>query len=105
MSLDRFTSCGTLQAERIPRSNLIGVGVLPLQFAPGDSAHCLGLTGEETYSIRGLADLPGEITVQAEGPAGTRRFTARVPPDTPTEADYDRHGGILPHALRALLPT
>jgi aconitate hydratase len=81
------------------------MGVLPLQFAPGDSAHSLGLTGEETYTIRGLADLPAEITVQAEGPADTRRFTARVRLDTPTEADNCQHGGILPHALRALLPT
>ena len=91
--------------ERIHRSNLIGMGVLPLQFAPGDSARSLGLTGEEQYTIRGLAELPHEVTVEAEGAGGTTRFTARVRLDTPTEADYYRHGGILPYALRALLPT
>ncbi|MFH8737652.1 aconitate hydratase [Streptomyces sp. NPDC017964] len=91
--------------ERIHRSNLIGMGVLPLQFAPGDSARSLGLTGEEQYTIHGLAELPHEVTVEAEGAGGTTRFTARLRLDTPTEADYYRHGGILPYALRALLPT
>ncbi|MDK1347726.1 aconitate hydratase [Streptomyces sp. 378] len=92
--------------ERIHRSNLIGMGVLPLQFAPGDNARSLGLTGEETYTIHGLAELPREvITVEATGAGGTTRFTTRVRLDTPTEADYYRHGGILPYALRALLPT
>ncbi|MEU6331803.1 aconitate hydratase [Streptomyces sp. NPDC047049] len=91
--------------ERIHRSNLIGMGVLPLQFAPGDNAHSLGLTGEEKYTVHGLAELPHEVTVETEGPGGTTRFTARVRLDTPTEADYYRHGGILPYALRALLPT
>ena len=90
--------------ERIHRSNLIGMGVLPLQFAPGDSARSLGLTGEEQYTIHGLAELHDEVTVEAEGAGGTARFTARVRLDTPTEADYYRHGGILPYALRALLP-
>ncbi|MDQ0957934.1 aconitate hydratase [Streptomyces sp. B4I13] len=90
--------------ERIHRSNLIGMGVLPLQFAPGDSARSLGLTGEEQYTIHGLAELPHEVTVEAEGASGTTRFTTRLRLDTPTEADYYRHGGILPYALRALLP-
>ncbi|WP_107055901.1 aconitate hydratase [Streptomyces griseus] len=90
--------------ERIHRSNLIGMGVLPLQFAPGDSVRSLGLTGEEQYTIHGLAELHDEVTVEAEGAGGTTRFTARVRLDTPTEADYYRHGGILPYALRALLP-
>ncbi|MDX3354748.1 aconitate hydratase [Streptomyces sp. ME01-24h] len=93
--------------ERIHRSNLIGLGVLPLQFEPGQSRGSLGLSGEETYTVRGLedaADLPREVTVTADGPAGTIRFTARVRVDTATEAAYYRHGGILPYALRALLP-
>ncbi len=96
--------------ERIHRSNLIDLGVLPLQFQPGQTRESLGLTGEETYTIRGLAGtevegLPREVTVTADGGAGTIRFTARVRIDTPTEADYYRHGGILPYALRTLLPT
>jgi aconitate hydratase len=82
------------------------MGVLPLQFAPGENRESLGLTGEETYTIHGLAELPHEVTVTADGPdGGTVRFTARVRIDTPTEADYYRHGGILPYALRALLPA
>ncbi|MGW3044023.1 aconitate hydratase AcnA, partial [Kitasatospora sp. NPDC001159] len=91
--------------ERIHRSNLIGMGVVPLQFTPGENRETLGLTGEETYTVHGLADLPREVAVTAEGPTGTVRFTARVRIDTPTEADYYRHGGILPYALRALLPA
>ncbi|WP_371589142.1 aconitate hydratase [Streptomyces virginiae] len=90
--------------ERIHRSNLIGMGVLPLQFAPGDNVGSLGLTGDETYTVHGLAELPHEVTVEATGTGGTTRFTARLRLDTPTEADYYRHGGILPYALRALLP-
>ncbi|WP_030276493.1 aconitate hydratase [Streptomyces sp. NRRL B-24484] len=96
--------------ERIHRSNLIGLGVLPLQFAPGQSRESLGLSGEETYTIRGLAgadgQLPREVTVTADRPdAAPVEFTARVRIDTPTEADYYRHGGILPYALRTLLPA
>ncbi|WP_327425754.1 aconitate hydratase (plasmid) [Streptomyces sp. NBC_01527] len=92
--------------ERIHRSNLIGLGVLPLQFASGHSRESLGLTGEETYAVRGLAgagELPLEVTVTAVGPAGVLEFAARVRIDTGTEADYYRHGGILPYALRTLL--
>jgi aconitate hydratase len=91
--------------ERIHRSNLIGTGVLPLQFAPGQDAASLGLTGEETYSIRGLAgadEVPRTVTVTAAGPGGTLEFTATVRIDTPAEAAYYQHGGILPYVLRGL---
>jgi aconitate hydratase len=92
--------------ERIHRSNLIGMGVLPLQFASGESAQSLGLTGEETFSITGLAgaeEIPRSLTVRAEGPGGDRAFTADVRIDTPAEAAYYRHGGILQYVLRQLL--
>jgi aconitate hydratase len=97
--------------ERIHRSNLIGMGVLPLQFKPGDSAESLGLTGEELYSITGLentasedsAALPGEVTVRVDQGTQTREVTATVRIDTPAEASYFRHGGILPYVLRQLL--
>jgi aconitate hydratase len=91
--------------ERIHRSNLIGMGVLPLQFPPGQDAASLGLTGEETYAVRGLAgteEVPRTVTVTAAGPGGTREFTAAVRIDTPAEATYYRHGGILPYVLRSL---
>ena len=91
--------------ERIHRANLIGMGVLPLQFAPGDDAASLGLTGEETYAVRGLAgtgEVPRTVTVTASGPGGTREFTATARIDTPAEAAYYRHGGILPYVLRHL---
>ncbi|MCG6494381.1 aconitate hydratase [Kitasatospora sp. A2-31] len=91
--------------ERIHRSNLVGMGVLPLQFQPGQDARSLGLSGEEAYAVRGIADPSGDADVEATGPGGTTRFTARIRLDTPTEADYYRHGGILPHALRGLLPS
>jgi aconitate hydratase len=89
--------------ERIHRSNLVGMGILPLQFADGSSATSLGLTGEETFDIVGLdafraGDVPKEITVRA----GTVEFTARVRIDTPMEAEYFRHGGILSYVLRQL---
>jgi aconitate hydratase len=97
--------------ERIHRSNLIGMGVIPLQFPEGQSASSLGLTGEEVFSITGMAEAmanggpsPGEVQVSAEResaePIG---FAARVRIDTPREADYFRHGGILQYALRQLL--
>ena len=91
--------------ERIHRSNLIGMGVLPLQFAGGQDATTLRLTGEETYTIRGLAeaqDVPRTVTVTAASPGGPREFAATVRIDTPSEAAYDRHGGILPYVLRGL---
>src|SRR6185312_3146242 len=74
--------------ERIHRSNLIDMGVLPLQFAPGEDAASVGLTGEEAYAVRGLAgtgEVPRTVTVTASGPAGTREFTATVRIDTPAE--------------------
>ena len=89
--------------ERIHRSNLIGMGVLPLQFAPDEDATTLGLTGEEIYSVRGLAgaeEVPPTVTVTAASPGGTREFAAAVRIDTPGEAAYYRHGGILPYVLR-----
>jgi aconitate hydratase len=97
--------------ERIHRSNLIGMGVLPLQFKPGDSAENLGLTGGELYSITGLenatsgenAELPGEVTVRVDQDGQSRELTATVRIDTPAEAAYFRHGGILPYVLRQLL--
>jgi aconitate hydratase len=91
--------------ERIHRSNLIGMGVLPLQFPGGEDAASLGLTGEETYAVRGLAgaaEVPRTVTVAAAGPAGIREFPATVRIDTPAEAAYYRHGGILPYVLRRL---
>ena len=92
--------------ERIHRSNLIGMGVLPLQFLPGDSAASLGLTGEETYSISGLAGeegIPERVTIDADADGQSRRFEALVRVDTPAEAAYMRHGGILQYVLRQLL--
>jgi aconitate hydratase len=90
--------------ERIHRSNLIGMGVLPLQFNPGDTAASLGLTGSETFSVSGISALntggvPKEVTVKAD----SITFTAKVRIDTPGEADYYRHGGIMQYVLRSLL--
>ncbi|MCL2583051.1 MAG: aconitate hydratase AcnA [Streptosporangiales bacterium] len=89
--------------ERIHRSNLIGMGVLPLQFKPGESAESLGLTGQETFSVTGIEELnsgttPREVTVTADG----KEFKAVVRIDTPGEADYYRHGGIMQYVLRSL---
>jgi len=91
--------------ERIHRSNLVGMGVLPLQFAPGESAASLGLSGAETYEIGGFAaplaagEHPRELTVSADGSS----FRVRLRLDTPMEVEYYRHGGILPYVLRQLL--
>src|SRR4051794_18263578 len=90
--------------ERIHRSNLIGMGVLPLQFTGGDTRESLGLTGEEVFEITGLEGaerIPREITVKA----GDTEFTATVRIDTPGEAEYYRHGGILQYVLRTLRST
>ena len=89
--------------ERIHRSNLIGMGVLPLQFTNGANAQSLGLKGDETFSITGVTALndggiPKEVTVTA----GDKTFTAKVRIDTPGEADYYRHGGIMQYVLRQL---
>ncbi|AXB41458.1 aconitate hydratase AcnA [Amycolatopsis albispora] len=92
--------------ERIHRSNLIGMGVLPLQFAPGQSAGTLGLTGHETFDIRGLAGAePGHYPETVTIEAGGRVFEAIVRLDTVREQEYHRHGGILPFVLRDLLAT
>jgi aconitate hydratase len=99
--------------ERIHRSNLVGMGVLPLQFAEGQSADELGLSGEETFSITGLADAmntgdgpPREVQVSARrAEGGPVEFAARVRIDTPREAEYFRHGGILQYVLRGLLAS
>jgi aconitate hydratase A / 2-methylisocitrate dehydratase len=99
--------------ERIHRSNLVGMGVLPLEFPEGESAQSLGLSGEEVFSITGLAEAmaagggpPRGGRVSAERAGGeTVQFDARVRIDTPREAEYFRHGGILQYVLRALLAT
>jgi aconitate hydratase len=92
--------------ERIHRANLIGMGVLPLQFLGGESADSLGLTGEETITIRGLASAiaqpaPRYVEVHADGTA----FEVIARLDTAREADYYRHGGVLPYVLRSLTNT
>ena len=88
--------------ERIHRSNLVGMGVLPLQFQPGDSIASLGLSGREAFSIAGLAgteEVPRELTVRADA----KEFPVTVRIDTPKEQRYFRHGGILQYVLRQLL--
>ncbi|MFC4586942.1 aconitate hydratase [Sphaerisporangium corydalis] len=90
--------------ERIHRSNLIGMGVLPLQYPEGQTAASLGLTGEETFDVIGVEELnsgttPATVTVRA----GDTEFQAVVRIDTPGEADYYRHGGIMQYVLRSLL--
>jgi aconitate hydratase len=96
--------------ERIHRSNLVGMGVLPLQFRAGVSTGSLGLRGDEAFDVAGLADLEKvlyasrEVEVTARGPARPEvRFPALVRIDTPQELHYYRHGGILPYVLRQLL--
>jgi aconitate hydratase len=90
--------------ERIHRSNLIGMGVLPLQFIDGQNAASLGLRGDEVFELTGITELnsgitPKQITVKA----GDKTFSARLRIDTPGEADYYRHGGIMQYVLRSLL--
>jgi aconitate hydratase len=90
--------------ERIHRSNLIGMGVLPLQFPPGETAESLGLTGHEVFDVIGIEEInsgpvPREVTVRADG----KEFRAVVRIDTPGEAEYYRHGGIMQYVLRSLL--
>ena len=95
--------------ERIHRSNLIGMGVLPLQYPQGESAESLGLTGEETFSFTGVTALndgtiPKTVHVKATRGGGEDvEFDAVVRIDTPGEADYYRHGGIMQYVLRSLL--
>ncbi|MGH8253250.1 MAG: aconitate hydratase AcnA [Steroidobacteraceae bacterium] len=90
--------------ERIHRSNLIGMGVLPLQFTDGANAQSLGLTGRETFEIQGLEQGNARtVTVVASGIDGVaKKFVARVRIDTPKERDYFQHGGILQYVLRQL---
>jgi aconitate hydratase len=93
--------------ERIHRSNLVGMGVMPLEFLPGESASSHGLTGQETIDVDGLADglTPGKrVTVTAHAPGGaTKTFQAVARVDTPDDVEYYRHGGLLPYVLRGLL--
>jgi aconitate hydratase len=94
--------------ERIHRSNLIGMGVVPLQFYKGDSAQSLGLTGHERFTIAGLdvlnkGDQPKELSVTATADDDSvTEFRVAVRIDTPMEAEYYRHGGILQYMLRQL---
>jgi aconitate hydratase len=93
--------------ERIHRSNLVGMGVLPMQFVDGTNAQTLGLDGSETYAITGLSDAiePGQMVTLAitrkDGKQETVSVKLRI--DTPIEIDYYRHGGILPFVLRELM--
>jgi len=96
--------------ERIHRSNLVGMGIVPLQFKPGDSADSLGLTGEEVCELVGLKQMLDrpfasgrELKVRATAGGKTKEFAATVRIDTPQEAMYYRHGGILQYVLRQLL--
>ena len=90
--------------ERIHRSNLIGMGVLPLQFLDGQNAQSLGLTGEEVFEITGITALNNGTTPKTVSvKAGNKSFEAKVRIDTPGEADYYRHGGIMQYVLRNLL--
>jgi aconitate hydratase len=92
--------------ERIHRSNLVGMGILPLEYAPGENAASLGLTGEETYTIGDLADSIAKrrVVVRAKRADGSEReLVATVRIDTPQEREYYRHGGILQYVLRQLL--
>ena len=94
--------------ERIHRSNLVGMGVLPLQFLGADSAQSLGLTGDETIDIEGLDEIrpQQELELRIRKPDGAeRRVTVKSRIDTPIEVDYYRHGGILPFVLRELVSS
>jgi aconitate hydratase len=86
--------------ERIHRSNLLMMGVLPLQYRDGENAESLGLTGREEFAIEGIENAEArEVTVRADD----KEFRAGVRLDTPREREYLRHGGILPFVLRRLL--
>ena len=101
--------------ERIHRSNLVGMGILPLEYLPGESAATLGLSGEESFSVVGIAGALSnpanavntqgkQVTVKVKGADGSmREVTTKVRIDTPQEAEYYRHGGILQYVLRQLL--
>ena len=93
--------------ERIHRSNLVGMGVLPLQFLEGVTAQTLGLKGSETFDLQGLSKdiYPGQLVTliihRADGTTDEAQLRSRI--DTAIEVDYYRHGGILPYVLRELL--
>jgi aconitate hydratase len=90
--------------ERIHRSNLVGMGILPLQFLPGESAESLGLTGTEAVTVTGLAPLDsGEVPDTAQVTADERTFAMRIRLDTSRDVDYYRHGGITKYVMRKLL--
>jgi aconitate hydratase len=93
--------------ERIHRSNLVGMGVLPLQFREGESAATLGLSGQEVFNVAGLSDAIrpcSEVAVAAVAPDGVKRsFQAVARLDSAVEVNYYRNGGILPTVLRSLL--
>jgi len=92
--------------ERIHRSNLIGMGVLPLEFQPGENRESLGIMGQEVFDVEGVALLEPRkpLTVRARSTGGKeRRFTAIARADTPEEVSYYRHGGILQYVLRQML--
>jgi aconitate hydratase len=93
--------------ERIHRSNLVGMGILPLQYRQGETRESLGLTGEETFSISGIADGLAPLkalSVTARGADGKETtFEALCRIDTPVELDYYRHGGILQFVVRQLI--
>ena len=92
--------------ERIHRSNLLGMGVLPLQFPDGENAQTLGLAGDEVFDIVGITALnQGQIPETVVVRAGDIQFEARVRIDTPSEAHYYRHGGIMQYVLRGLLKS
>jgi len=90
--------------ERIHRSNLVGMGILPLQFLPGESAQSLGLDGSEVFDVQATAFAPGEaVTVRATAADGTvKAFSTKARIDTPVEVEYHKNGGILPYVLRGL---
>jgi aconitate hydratase len=89
--------------ERIHRSNLVGMGVLPLQFMDGEDATSLGLTGYETFDIGGIAQSLQPGRVLDVKVSGGKAFKVRLRIDTPNEVDYFKHGGILPFVLRQLI--
>jgi aconitate hydratase len=97
--------------ERIHRSNLVGMGILPLEFKPGETPATLGLTGEEVFAIEGVAEVLArglargrEVIVTAESADGSvKLFVATLRIDTPQEVRYYQHGGILPYVLRQMV--
>jgi len=97
--------------ERIHRSNLVGMGIVPLQFLSGENAQSLGLTGEEVFEISGVRELTanfvpgGNVKVRATSNGKTTEFNALVRIDTPQEAQYYANGGILQYVLRQLLAS